>query len=108
MLIYQNWRARRSAAQAEPAGKVADTNEYQAPTVGLEDKIFMIGTTANGETFEVVKEELGKYFATQAWSDWADAAMAFETLTEPSYDEPKEPDIPAKMIGVGEQVGRRL
>ena len=43
---YQNWHARRSAAQAEPAVKV-DINEFRAPTVGLEDKTFMIGTTVN-------------------------------------------------------------
>ena len=46
----------------------------------------------------MVKEELGKHFATQPWSDGADAAMAFETLTEPSYLEPWEPDIPVKFI----------
>ena len=29
--------------------------------------------------------------------------MAFETLTEPSYDEPEEPDFPLKMMdGVGD------
>ena len=87
---------------AEPATKAPDTNEYQAPTVGLEDKIFTIGTTADAAKFKVVKEELGKHFATQAWSDGANAAMAFETLTEPSYDEPKEPDIPVKVIVDGE------
>ena len=60
---YQNRRARRSAPQAEPAVK-ADTNEFRAPTVGLEDKIFTIGTTADAAKFGVVKEELGKHFAT--------------------------------------------
>ena len=70
----------------------------------MEDKIFTIGTTADTAKFEVVKEELGKHFATQSWSDGADAAMAFESLTEPSYDEPEEPDIPLKMMdGVGDQ-----
>ena len=76
----------------------ADTNEFRAPTVGLEDKIFTIGTTADAAKFEVVKEELGKHFATQPWSDGADAVMAFESLTEPSYDEPEEPDFPLKMV----------
>ena len=71
--------------------KAPDTNESQAPTVGLEDKIFTIGTTADAAKFEVVKEELGKHFATQSWSDGVDATMAFKTLTEPSYDEPEEP-----------------
>ena len=78
MPVYQNQRARLPAAYAEPAVKAPDMNEYRAPTIGLEDKIFMIGTTADGERFEVVKEELGKYFATQAWSDGANAATAFE------------------------------
>ena len=79
MTRYQNWRARRPAPQAEPTVKAPDTNEFQAPTVGLEDKIFMIGTTADAAKFEVVNEELGKHFATQPWSDGADAAMAFES-----------------------------
>ena len=87
---YQNWRARQSAPKAEPAVK-ADTNAFRAPTVGLENKIFTIGTTADAAKFEVVKEELGKHFATQSWSDEADTVMVFETLTEPSYDEPEEP-----------------
>ena len=81
---YQNRRARRPAAHAEPVTKASDTNEYQALTVGLEDKIFTIGTTADAAKFEMIKEELGKHFATQFQSDEADAAMAFETLTEPS------------------------
>ena len=72
----------------------------------MEDKIFTIGTTADAVKFEVVKEELGKHFATQSWSDGADAAMAFESLTEPSYHEPDEPEFSLKMmVGVdGEKV----
>ena len=58
MTKYQNRRSRQSAPLAEPAVK-ADTNEFQAPTVGLENKIFTIGTTADAAKFEVVKEELG-------------------------------------------------
>ena len=99
---YQNWRARRSAAHAEPAVKAPDTNEYRAPTIGLKDKIFTISTTADDGKFEVVKEELGKHFATQPWSDGADTTIAFETLTEPSYDEPREPEFPLKMVGGGD------
>jgi hypothetical protein len=64
----------------------------------LEDKIFTVGTTADAAKFEIMKEELGKHFATQPWSDGADAVMAFETLTEPSYIEPWEPDIPVKFV----------
>ena len=48
----------------------------------------------------MVKEELGKHFATHSWSDGADAATAFETLTQPVYDEPAEPDIPERYIAV--------
>ena len=68
----------------------------------------MIGTTADAAKFEVVKEELGKHFATQSWSDGVDAAMAFDTLIEPSYHEPEEPGFPLKMMygvdGMSEQV----
>ena len=46
----------------------------------------------------MVKDELDKHFATRPWSDGADAAMAFETLTEPLYLEPIEPDIPVKFV----------
>ena len=75
MTIYQNRRSRRSAPLAEPATKVPDTNAFRAPTVGLEDGIFMIGSTADAAKFEVVKEELGKHFATQSWNDGVDAAV---------------------------------
>ena len=64
--------------------------------------IFTFSTTVNTVTFEVVKEELGKHFAIQSWSDGVDAAIAFESLTEPSYDEPEEPEVPLNMMdGVG-------
>ena len=66
MTRYQNRRSKRSATPAEPATKVPDTNAFRAPTVGLEDKIFTIGTTADAAKFEVVKDELGKHFATQS------------------------------------------
>ena len=94
---YQYRRGRRPAA-VEPATKAPVTKEYQAPTVGLEGKAFSIGSTLDAAKFEMVKEELGKHFATQSWSDGADAAAAFETLTQPSYDEPEEPDIPERFI----------
>ena len=105
MTGYQNQRARRSAPQAEPAVKAPDTNEIRAPTLGLEDKIFTIGTTADAAKCEVVKEELGKHFATQSLRDGVDAAMAFDTLTEqePSYDEPEEPEFPLKMMNVDDK-----
>ena len=84
--------------------KIPDINEFRAPTVGLEDRIFTIGTTADAAKFEVVKKELGKHFATQSWSDGVDAAMAFDTLTEPSYHEPEEPEFPLRMMdGVGDE-----
>ena len=88
MTRYQNRRSRRPVPLAEPDTKIPDTNAFWAPTVGLEDRIFTIGTTADAAKFEVVKEELGKHFATQSWSDGVDAVMAFDTLTEPSYHEP--------------------
>ena len=52
-------------AAAEPVGKALDTTEYQASTVGLEDKIFTISSTLDAAKFEMIKEELGKHFATQ-------------------------------------------
>ena len=66
-------------------------NDYCAPTVGLEDMVFIIGKTKDAARFEVVKEELGKHFATQSWSDAVDAARAFEILEEPIYNKPTEP-----------------
>ena len=83
---------------AEPATKVPDTNAFRAPTVGLEDMIFTIGTSADAAKFEVVKEELGKHFATQSWNDGVDAAQAFDKLIEPSYEQPEEPEFPSKMV----------
>ena len=104
MTRYQNCRSRRPVPQAEPATKILDTNAFRAPTVGLENMMFTLGTTADAAKFEVVKEELGKNISTQSWSDGVDAAMAFDTLKEPSYREPEEPEFPLKMIdGVGDQ-----
>eukprot|EP00957_Ditylum_brightwellii_P012227 923632-Ditylum_brightwellii.AAC.1 len=96
----QNRCFRRPAAQAETTTRSPriSEKEYRAPTVGLEDKIFTVGTNDDATKFEIVKEELGKHFTTQPWSDGTNAVMAFETLTEPTYLEPWEPDIPAKFV----------
>ena len=37
-------------------------------------------------------------YSDEPWSDEANAAMAFDTLTESSYLEPREPDIPINLI----------
>eukprot|EP00957_Ditylum_brightwellii_P068599 5208165-Ditylum_brightwellii.AAC.1 len=65
----QNRRFRQPAVQTETSTKSQGISEieYRAPTVGLEDKIFIVGTTADTAKFEIVKEELGKHFATQPW-----------------------------------------
>ena len=97
MVRYHHRRARRPAA-AETTAASPVTTEYRAPTVGLEDKVFTIGSALDAAKFETVKEELGKHFATQSWSDGANAVAAFETLTQPVYDEPAEPDIPERYI----------
>ena len=91
---YQHIRARWPAA-TKPAPAPSVT-EYRLPTVGLEDQIFTIGSTKDAAKFELAKEELGKHFATQYWSDGSNAAMAFETLTEPMYNKPEEPVIPER------------
>ena len=92
---YQHRRARRPAATA-PAADPSAATEYQAPSVGLADQVFTIGSTKYAAKFELVKEELGKHFATQSWIDGADAAMEFETLTERMCNEPSEPVIPER------------
>ena len=94
MVQYQHRRDRRPAA-TEPTPAPSAT-EYRAPTVGLEDHVFRIGSTKHAAKFELVKEELGKNFATQSWSDGSNVAMKFETLTEPMYDELAEPVIPKR------------
>ena len=58
MAKYNHCRDRRSAA-AEPTTKAPVTTEYRAPTVGLEDKVFTIGSTLDAAKFEMVREELG-------------------------------------------------
>ena len=97
MVRYHHSCARQPAA-TEPTASAPVTTEYRAPTVGLEDKVFTIGSVLDSAKFETVKEELGKHFATQSWSDGADAVAAFETLTQPVYNEPAEPDIPERYI----------
>ena len=88
---YQYRRARRTAA-TDPAPALSAT-EYRSPTVGLEDQVFTIGSAKDDAKFELVKEELVENFATQSWSDGADAAMVFETLTKPMYYEQAEPVV---------------
>ena len=85
MVQYHHRREKRPAA-AEPTAAAPVTTEYRAPTVGLEDKVFTIVSTLDAAKFETVKEELGKHFATQSWSDGDNAAAAFETLTQPVYE----------------------
>ena len=90
------YHAKRSAAAA-PASS-ASTNDYRAPTIGLEDMISTIGKTKDAVRFAVVKEELDKHFATQSWSDTADAARAFEIIEEPVYMEPTGPELPLRLL----------
>ena len=97
MVRYHHRRAMRPAA-AEPTASAPFTTEYRAPTVGLEDKVFTIGSALDAAKFGTVKEELGRHFATQSWSDGGDAAAAFKTLTQPVYNESAEPDIPERYI----------
>ena len=61
---YQYRRARRPAA-TEPAPAPSAT-DYREPTVRLEDQVFTIGSTKDTAKFELVKEELGKHFATKS------------------------------------------
>ena len=58
----------------------------------------MIGKTKDAARFKVVKEELGKHFATQSLSDAADTARAFKILQEPKYGEPTEPEFPLRLL----------
>ena len=88
----------RRPAAAEPTAAAPVTTEYRASFIGLEDKVFTIGSALDAAKFETVKEELGKHFATQYWSDGANATAASKTLTQPVYDELAEPDIPERYI----------
>eukprot|EP00957_Ditylum_brightwellii_P064673 4908301-Ditylum_brightwellii.AAC.1 len=65
----QNRHFRWPTVQAETATKSLGISEkeYRTPTFGLEDKIFTVGTATDLAKFEIVKEELGKHFATQPW-----------------------------------------
>ena len=66
--------------------------------MGLEDIVFTFGKTKDASCFQVVKEKLGKHFATQSWSDAADAARASKVLEEPVYSEPTEPDLLKRLL----------
>ena len=73
---------------------ILSTTQYCAPTVGLEDNIFTFGKTKDTAKFKLVKDKLGKNFATQTWNNVADAARAFDTSKESVYIEPNEPHFP--------------
>ena len=88
--------AKQSAATV-PATS-ASARKYRAPTVGLKDQVFTIGKTKYASKFEILKEELGKHFAAQSWSDAADAARAFEIMKEPKYDDPNDSELPLCLL----------
>ena len=92
----RSYYSRQPAAAA--SANTTITNECCEPTAGLEDMVFTIGKTKDFARFEVIKEELGKYFATQSWSDAADAARTFEVLVEPVYTEPTELDLSKRIL----------
>ena len=60
--------------------------------------VITIGKTKDAARFEVVKEELGKHFATQSWSDAADAVRAFEIFEEPIYNKLTELELPLRLL----------
>ena len=84
------YHAKKSAATSA----TTSTTDYRYPTVGLEDQIFIFGKAKDASKLEVVKEELGKHFATQTWNNGSDYLRAFETSKESIYIKPNEPPLP--------------
>ena len=84
------YHAKKSAATSDNAS----TTEYSSPTVGLQDQIFTFGKAKDSAKFKVLKEELGRQFATQTLNNGADSARAFETSKDTVYIKPSEPSLP--------------
>ena len=86
------WKRTHSRTGAEKREK------YRAPTPGLEDDVFAVGTAQDAANFEEVRRRLGRYVAVNFKNGGAMAQTAIERLEEPVIEEPEDlPDAASRM-----------
>jgi hypothetical protein len=77
-----HWRRVRQQQQA--AGRaVKKTEAYKAPTSGLEDVVFNVGTAKDAALFEEHKKKLARYVAVNFKHGALMAQQAMEKMTDP-------------------------
>ena len=76
---YGTYRKSGGASQPESAAA-----KFKSTIIGLEHKVFTIGTAKDAAAFEETKTSIARYVGTQSWRGSAAASSALETLTEPS------------------------
>ena len=64
---------------------------HTAPTPGLNDVVFIFGSTKDAAEFAETKSKLSRYVGTQTWSYASKSALAMETMMAPVYHKPTRP-----------------
>ena len=64
---------------------------FRAPTVGMEETFFTIGSTRDAAKFEETKLKLSRYIQANWKEGGADIGRALEDLIVPDYEEPMDP-----------------
>ena len=76
---YGTYRKSGGTSQSESAEA-----KFKSTIIGLEHKVFTIGTAKDAAAFEDTKTSIARYVGTQSWRGSAAASSALETLPEPS------------------------
>ena len=86
----KNKRRQRNTAGAGSSGS-AGTTKFTAPTSGLEDMYFTLGTAKNAAKFEDTVSKLARHVGTLPWPQSLVAPKAISTLQTPEFVEPMIP-----------------
>ena len=69
---------------------------FRAPTSGLEDNVFTMGTVEAAATFDEVRELLARHIAQQSWHGAGRAGKAFDEMEWPPHVAPSKPLVPMR------------
>ncbi len=74
------------------------TQEYKAPTPGLEKELFRVGQARDAAEFEEVKKKLARYVGVNFKHGASDAQRAVESLEVSDLREPEDPAADASPV----------
>ena len=74
------------------------SQEYRAPTPGLEKELFRVGQARDAAEFEEVKKKLARYVGVNFKHGASDAQRAVESLEVPDLREPEDPPQTASPV----------